>query len=448
MFRTKFFINKGGEIYCNAENGITFLHRAVIMNDEKAVKDLLAAGADPNAADGKKPTSPRSVHMKRGGLTPLHYAACFGNVKIARMLLDAGADVNAHEIVEFLSPLMIAAHHSPKIVDLLLKNGAVAYERSKYGWTALHAATRTGNTIIASMLLNNGADVNVKSKSRHTPLHVAAECGNINTAKLLLESGADIHAVDEEGLTPILTAQWWCNDPEASGDMVRLLLDYGANVKDRDIHGNTPMHDFVQGDGIDLDILRPAAPPQIGDVVRFGNYAGESIAWLVLDRQPDRVLLISQYGLDCRQYHEAYEAITWEKCTLRKWLNSEFTHEAFTAHERERIALVNIPAQENPCYPTDPGRDTQDKLFLLSLKEAEQYFSSDSARRCRPTSYAIEKGILIDDYGYCDWLLRSPGYLEDDAAFVFSCGTLKFLGDEVDCVGAAVRPALWLNLES
>ena len=62
----------------------------------------------------------------------------------------------------------------------------------------------------------------------------------------------------------------------------------------------------------------------IGDLVEFGRWHGRGIAWKVLDIEPDRMLLITNKVIACRQYHHAPESVTWEKCDLRTWLNGTF----------------------------------------------------------------------------------------------------------------------------
>lgn len=200
---------------------------------------------------------------------------------------------------------------------------------------------------------------------------------------------------------------------------------------------------------------------KIGDYIKFGRYeqdndtsnGKEEIEWLVLEKNDNKVLVISKYTLDCQQYNTSDTDVTWETCTLRKWLNNEFLNSAFSAEEKAMIPTVAVSADKDPDYglfhnySTDPGNATQDQVFLLSTTEAYKYFSSDSARWCEPTVYAVANGAYVDsDTGECWWWLRSPGYSQDTAAAVANDG---FYGDGI-CVNiddTAVRPALWINLD-
>ena len=164
----------------------------------------------------------------------------------------------------------------------------------------------------------------------------------------------------------------------------------------------------------EIEALKTAA---VDDIVYFGAYeqdndesnGAEAIEWLVLDKEGDKLLVISKYALDCQPYNTDYTDVTWESCTLRTWLNDDFLNEAFSADEQSYIVQTTVTADENPKYDTDPGNDTKDRIFLLSIDEAEKYFSWGSRRRCEPTDYAVSNGAYESDSGNCWWWLRSPG---------------------------------------
>ena len=172
-----------------------------------------------------------------------------------------------------------------------------------------------------------------------------------------------------------------------------------------------------------------------------------AIEWLVLTRNGNSALLISRYGLDVQLYNEKDTDITWENCSLRKWLNGSFLNAAFSADERSAIQNTNVPADKNPEYDTDPGNATTDKVFLLGIDEAKKYFASNDARKCQPTAYAVEKEAVVFD-GNCGWWLLSPGFRQDSAAVVCRDGSVGYIGIGVDADYDCVRPALWVNIDS
>ena len=144
---------------------------------------------------------------------------------------------------------------------------------------------------------------------------------------------------------------------------------------------------------------------------------------------------------------------TWETSTLRSWLNGKFLNAAFSASEKAMIPTVTVTADVNPNYPTSPGNDTKDQVFLLSIQEVNRYFSSNFARQCEPTEYAKKKIWYVDKENWCSWWLRSPGEREDSAALVDMEGSVyvggdpDFDGDGV-CFDQSVRPAMWIDLDS
>ena len=192
-----------------------------------------------------------------------------------------------------------------------------------------------------------------------------------------------------------------------------------------------------------------------GDYVFFGEYeqdnntanGKEDIEWLVLEEKDGKALVISKYALDFQPYNTSSANVTWKTCTLRRWLNNDFINAAFSAEEKAMIPAVTVSADKNPVHSTNPGNATQDQVFLLSITEANKYFSSDSARQCEPTDYAVTNGAWKSD-GNCRWWLRSPGYDQDIAAYVGTDGDVYEGGGYVDGGDNAVRPALWIDLNS
>lgn len=201
---------------------------------------------------------------------------------------------------------------------------------------------------------------------------------------------------------------------------------------------------------------------EVGDVIIFGEYeqdtdtanGKEPIEWIVLDKQDGKILLISKYCLDEKLYNDEQKEVPWDQCTLRKWLNSTFMDEAFNKEEQNRIVTTTVKAQKNPDYPTlfnNAGKDTEDKIFLLSIQEAKRYFNSDDDRGTYDTEYAIERSVsLYDSDGYDVWWLRSPGENSSRIAIVGICGQINTGGTVAfDSWGLTngVRPALWIKVK-
>lgn len=194
----------------------------------------------------------------------------------------------------------------------------------------------------------------------------------------------------------------------------------------------------------------------VGSTIKFGFYeqdnntsnGKEEIEWKVLAVDGNKALVISQYALDCQKYNSTYTDTTWEKCSLRTWLNGTFYNAAFGSDHQKMIASSTVTSDKNPSYSTSPGNNTTDKVFLLSITEVNKYFSSDSARQCQGTAYCYAQGAYKASNGNCWWWLRSPGGFSDLAAGVNDVGSVNRIGSSVDYDLGAVRPALWINLGS
>lgn len=207
------------------------------------------------------------------------------------------------------------------------------------------------------------------------------------------------------------------------------------------------------------EVLKSA---NVGDTIKFGKYeqdnnlsnGKEDIEWDVLAKEDNRVLLISKYALDCKQqYNTERTDITWETCSLRKWLNGTFMDSAFDGAEKTIVKESKVSADKNPKYSTDPGNATTDKVFLLSINEAEKYFGSDEDRKCAPTKYAKANGAITSN-SYtkngaptCWWWLRSPGNSQLYAVYVRDDGSVYYLGYNVDYSYPCVRPAVWVSIK-
>ena len=120
----------------------------------------------------------------------------------------------------------------------------------------------------------------------------------------------------------------------------------------------------------------------IGDIVQFGAYEQdavlsngyEAIDWVVLDKQDGKVLLLSRYCL-CGVSGESF--VTWESSEERTWLNDNFYNMSFSTAQQQNICTTTIHTPDNSNTGTPGGNDTEDKIFVLSVEEVEQYFLSD-----------------------------------------------------------------------
>ncbi len=242
----------------------------------------------------------------------------------------------------------------------------------------------------------------------------------------------DTKALGHDWIPATCTEQQYCNTCGATGEST--LGHQWVNATT-----TTPKTCSVCGktEGAPLN---PYADLTVGDVFTIGNYEQDSnsgngtekIEWMVLDKKVDKILAISRYALDCQRYHRQNESVSWSNCSVRIWLNSTFYNAAFNPTEKEYL-LNKIG----------------DIVFLLSLEELNDYYSSNSSRICRATSYAIAQNAYVNPQtGGSWWLLRTPG--DDGSKYVMSVnsdGMIDYDGGKVASDRGTIRPAIWISTE-
>ena len=190
--------------------------------------------------------------------------------------------------------------------------------------------------------------------------------------------------------------------------------------------------------------LRTAA---IGDEVFLGHYetdlskiGEERLVWLVIRREGDQVCLLSKEGIAGGCYHQKHEEITWEDSDLRRLLNSGDFLRIFSPLESEHIV----------------ERD-EDRLTLLTVKEAQEVFGTDQERELSITDAARMQGTNInimskanewDMKGYRSswwWLRGERGEKDIHAPIVTVDGTIATGQKAVNKPKGAIRPVVWMS---
>ncbi len=197
-----------------------------------------------------------------------------------------------------------------------------------------------------------------------------------------------------------------------------------------------------------------------GNKVLFGQYFFEKdgeikpIEWVVLSRRNNILFLTTTYAIDVLPYNQQWEDVVWENSDLRKWLNGVFLLYAFSEEERNLILttyLNNAPAIASNVIVSN---DTEDKVFLLSIQEVQQYLKPFGVF-VTPTPYAkAKKPIMLDEN--CRWWLRTPGTYLRSASAVAANGIImgddpqiaSKKGEGVDADNIAIRPAIQIDISS
>lgn len=234
------------------------------------------------------------------------------------------------------------------------------------------------------------------------------------------------------------------------------------------------------------------------NMVEFGtDPSGNKIKWIVLEKEQDKVLLLSHHVIDCKCFNDDGTPCTWETCSLRKWLNNEFYNDAFSAEEKDKILTTYVNSNEyvnDICnYPV--GNNTEDKIYCLSREESIKYFGNavEYEHKIGKTKYQFELNMKslststsyarnVNNYGYqlsqldedelnkfadvwVDALNRDENYRtavvksmrniapywlrtlsvdNDYACAIKANGDLEVF-NEVNCVDIGVRPLMWVK---
>lgn len=174
------------------------------------------------------------------------------------------------------------------------------------------------------------------------------------------------------------------------------------------------------------------------DITKIKTVMIAGLEWYVLDEQEDKALVVSKNVLERRAYHAPGGAITWADSEIRSYLNGEFYEKTFSAEEKTQILESLIQNPSNAQYGVVGGEDTIDKVFLLSLNEAEKYMG---------TGVELLRGIDINTSEVTWWHLRSPGEAANVSSSVNAIGLIDYHGvfDGVLDSTGGIRPAMWIS---
>jgi len=187
------------------------------------IEQLLAAGANPNPQLKLAPPF-RNIGNDRGldglltiGTTPLLRAAKALDAPAIKTLLEKGANLSLPN-TRGITPVMAAAGLGSTDAD------------TRGFYTTEDVQQRSIESL--KLLLAAGADINAKDGTRGlTPLHEAARWGWNDVVRFLVEHGADLQAKDNRGMTPIDSAMGKAGGNSRGGQRIDVHEDTAALLR-------------------------------------------------------------------------------------------------------------------------------------------------------------------------------------------------------------------------
>lgn len=176
-------------------NDIKSFIAAARANDVDTAKQLVARGVPVDSTDER-------------GRTALLVATYQNAVEVARYLIDAGADVNLQDDLQDSPYLYAGAEGKLDILKMMVAAGADLDSTNRYGGTALIPAAHHGHIDVVRYLLTTKTNIDHVNHLGWTALLEAVILGDGSPTyqeivKLLVDAGADISIADNNGVTPL-----------------------------------------------------------------------------------------------------------------------------------------------------------------------------------------------------------------------------------------------------
>jgi ankyrin repeat protein/beta-lactamase regulating signal transducer with metallopeptidase domain len=477
---------QGADIHAKDKDGRTPLHSAAWYGRKDVAAVLLAQGANINEADGS-------------GQTPLHLAANFDGKLLSEFLLAQGAQIDARdnagntplhaaadlpEVGKDLLELLIAKgadvkarndagqtplhrvsmirrldKHLERTAEALLALGAEIDAKDKSGYTPLHFAVERGHRELVDLLVAKGADVRTRAADGTTLLHQAVKSGQLEMVEWSLSRGIDINSAGSDGWTALhlaLAAPLNANSININS-IVQALIARGADVKARDVRGNTPAQIAVGHNrkdavrllldkGAEVSTIQIAA--YLGDLgavkgflerggpvnAQDGDWRLSPLGAAVLGGQKDVAAFLISQGASVNAEQEY--RMTALHCAA--WGGSKEVAELLLANG----AKVDAKTQDD-ATPLGVAASWGAKDVALLLIDHGADVNAETAQKRRPLDYAVRARsgrkdmakLLID---------KGAGTSQPDNLLFWACGQVdKDLAELVIQKGANVNSQAW-----
>ncbi|XP_065867744.1 E3 ubiquitin-protein ligase KEG isoform X2 [Euphorbia lathyris] len=274
-------IERGANVRSRLRDGLgpSVAHVCAYHGQPDCMRELLLAGADPNAMDdegetvlhravAKKYTDCALVILETGGcrsmavlnsknLTPLHLCVATWNVAVVKRWMEIASAEDIADAIDMPSPIgtalcMAAAvkkdHEAGReLVQVLLAAGAdPTAQDTQHGRTALHTAAMANDVELVKIILEAGVDVNIRNVHNTIPLHVALARGAKSCVGLLLSAGANCNLQDDEGDDAFHIAADAAKMIRENLEWLIIMLRNPDAVVDARNHSGKTLRDFLE----------------------------------------------------------------------------------------------------------------------------------------------------------------------------------------------------------
>ena len=297
-------LRKGADVNAVDELGRTALEAACDENYEDVVDILLSNGADPNTGGVDGLRTPSSTCL--GGSIKSR------NASVLQKLLDAGAHV--------------------KFSDETNRELDWPSQRFMSSGNYLHFALREPCPDIVKLLCKHGCDSNARDDNEETPLFLAVRQLDFHSSRILLEYGANPNIVTDHGNTLSIAAA----TVPINKEMIRLLVEYGAELNIRERMNRVPLALYLSNFNINKDVSIVRYLIQHGTILNESGVEAE-INWMLTRLGQFKVVKMAiEGGLDIHRlpwlrtfvestpgrkyWYTSTEYNTEEEMTFRKYV--------------------------------------------------------------------------------------------------------------------------------
>jgi uncharacterized protein len=159
-----------------------------------------------------------------------------GDHKAALAKIRAGVDVNEAQ-PDGTRPIHWAVYRVDyEVLDALIAKKAKVDVTNEFGSSPLTEAAKVADPRMVKTLLDAGARPDSANQDGETALMLAIKTGELPAVELLIKAGANVNNIEKfHNQTPLM---WAADAPKNAGEIVKLLLSKGADVKARALYSD------------------------------------------------------------------------------------------------------------------------------------------------------------------------------------------------------------------